>query len=397
MGVIAFRRALCIACIALGAISAAPAQDDPRATAFELEKQGRNAEAEAAWRTLAREHPTDAEPFAHIGLIEARQQHYDEAIRSYRKAAALNPAMPGLQLNMGLAYFKNGDYREAIRIFDPLLKQQPADSPETQRLAVLIGMSHYGLGEYAAAAPFLKQASEHDATNLPLLLDLAHSCLLSHQYPCVLDAFHRMVALNANSAEADMLVGEALDAMKDPAGSVREFRAAIEADPKEPDVHFGLGYLLWTQKQYAEAAQEFQAELANTPGHAKSLLYLADSEIQLNRMDEAGAILEKLVKSEPANEMARLDLGIVYSETGRRTEALRELKIAAGLKPGDVDVHWRLGRLYRTMGNDAEARREFGIASSLNKAADEALIDVLTRESKNSATGDGAAPAPQPK
>jgi hypothetical protein len=38
-------------------------------------------------------------------LLEARQQHYAEAVGFYRKAMALNPAMPGLRLNMGLALF----------------------------------------------------------------------------------------------------------------------------------------------------------------------------------------------------------------------------------------------------------------------------------------------------
>jgi len=40
--------------------------------------------------------------------------------------------------------FKNGDYREALVFFTPLLKEQPDASDEKQRLAVLIGMSHYG-------------------------------------------------------------------------------------------------------------------------------------------------------------------------------------------------------------------------------------------------------------
>jgi len=53
-------------------------------------------------------------------------------------------------------------------------------------------MSHYGLGEFAAATPYLKRAAEGDAQNLTLLLTLAHSCLLSKQYQCVLDEFHAL-------------------------------------------------------------------------------------------------------------------------------------------------------------------------------------------------------------
>jgi tetratricopeptide (TPR) repeat protein len=350
-------------------------------TALSLEQQGKSIEAEEAWKALSKARPGDPAPFAHLGLLEARQEHYPQAIAFYRKALALDPVMPGLRLNMGLALFKDGQYKLAIEMFTPLLKASASNSDETQRLTVLIGMSYYGLGKYSEASPYLKKASDRDAQNLPLLLALAHSCLLSSQYPCVLDAFHRMVALNADSAEADMLVGEALDEMTDRIGATREFRAAVQANPKEPNVHFGLGYLLWIQGQTQEAAQQFQAELKNDPEHLQAMLYLADSWIQLNRMEDARPLLEKLVKLNPASSMGHRDLGIVYAETSRAPDALREFKTAVALKPDDVNAHYRLGRLYRTMGNAALAKVEFDKSRNLNKSADDALLKAMSKPS----------------
>ena len=354
-------------------------QTDTGQAAVALEQRGQTAEAETAWKELSKAHPADPLPFAHLGLLEARQEHFPEAIAYYRRAMALNPGLPGLHLNLGLAYFKDGQYKLAIQTFTPLLKGGAQSAEETQRLNVLIGMSYYGLGQYASAAPYLKTASVQDAENLPLLLSLAHSCLLSKQYPCVLDTFHRMVALNAESAEADMLVGEALDEMKDRIGATREFRAAILANPKEPNVHFGLGYLLWMQGETAEAAQQFQAELNNDPEHMQAMLYLADSEIQMNQMEDARPLLEKLVKINPASPMGHVDLGIAYTEAGRTQDALGEFKTAIALKPDDVNAHWRLGRLYRSMGKTAEANVEFDKSKSLNKAADEGLLKVMQK------------------
>ena len=82
-----------------------------------------------------------------------------------------------------------------------------------------------------------------------------------------------------------MLAGEALDAMRDHVGAIKQFRAAVKADPGQPDVHFGLGYLLWTQNQYEEAAQQFKLEIDNFPNDAQALAYLADSNVRLNRSD----------------------------------------------------------------------------------------------------------------
>jgi tetratricopeptide (TPR) repeat protein len=386
------RFVICLTFALFGVGSRAPAQSDQRQAAISLEQQGKTAEAASAWEALSRAEPSNPEPFAHLGLLEARQQHYAPAIRFYRKALALDPAMPGLQLNLGLALFKNGDYRQALQSFAPIIKSQPED----QRLNILVGMSHYGLGEYAVAAPYLKRAADRDPNNLTLLLTLAHSCLLSSQYPCVLDAYHRLIAQNAESAEADMLVGEALDEMKDPVGAMREFREAIVANPKEPNVHFGLGYLLWTKGQYPEAAKEFQAELANDPQHLQAMLYLADAQMQMSQMDEAMPLLEKLVKLSPQNAMAHLDLGIVYADQGRKPEALAELKQSIRLAPNNVNAHWRLGRLYRSMGMTTEAKAEFDNASSLNKTEDERLLKVMSTipasDRKSSARTDTSTP-----
>jgi tetratricopeptide (TPR) repeat protein len=376
---------ICLAwSISLGMIAtrctgqAATAAGNQRQTALAYEQQGDNAKAEDAWRTYLKAHPSNPEAYAHLGLLEARQEHYQEAVPLYRKALALNPAIPGLRMNLGLALFKGGEMKQALQVFTPLLKSQPADSPDAQRLTILIGMAHYGLGEYAAAVPSLKRAAQHDTQNLTLRLALAHSCLWSKQNQCVLDTYHEILMLNADSAEADMLAGEALDEMKDTAGAIRQFRAAVKADPKVPDVHFGLAYLLWTQKQYAEAASEFQAELDNNPNHVQAIFYLGDTQMELKHPELAQPLLEKVLRIDASREQAHLDLGIVYADTGRNDDALKEMKEAERLAPEDVAVHWRLGRLYRAMGKKDEAKAEFERASSIHKSADTSLVNEIS-------------------
>jgi tetratricopeptide (TPR) repeat protein len=367
-----------------------------RQQALVLEQQHNFSEAETSWQALSKTYPNNPEPYAHIALLEARQEHYKDAIPLYRKALEMNPNVPGLRFNLGLALFKDGQLKDAIPEFSALLKAAPPDSAEAQRLTILLGMSRYGLAEYAEAVPFLKQAAANDPQNLPLRLALAHSCLWSKQNQCVMDVYHEILNLNAESAEADMLAGEALDEMKDNEGSTKMFRAAVKANPKEPNVHFGLGYLLWTQKQYPEAATEFQAELANDPGHAQAMLYLGDTYLQLNKPEEARPLLQKAIELDSSLWLANLDLGIIDSDAGRNDDALRELLAAAKVKDDDVNVHWRLARLYRATGKKDEAKTEFDKASKLNKAADEDLYRKISNGRQR--PPDSAAPpaAPNP-
>ncbi len=380
-----------IACFAQGG----PVQAPTRQTALALEQQGQIDRAEAAWRAIAKAHPGSPEPYGHLGFLEARQGNYKEAVPNYRKALAMNPSIPGLRLDLGLALFKGGQLKEAIPEFKILLKSAPPGSPDAVRLTTLIGMAYYGLAEYPSAAPYLKEAADRDPNNSTLLLSLAHSYLWSKQFKNVLDVYHQILSINPDSAEADMLAGEALDEMKDNAGATEMFRAAVKANPKEPNAHFGLGYLLWSQKKFPEAASEFSAELANDPNHKQALLYLADSDIQMNQLDPARPLLEKVLRLDSSIALAHLDLGIVESEQEHNEEALRELLIAEKLMPSDVNVHWRLGKLYRTMGKKEEAKVEFDKASSLNKAADEDLYKKIAAGNARGPQGQTPPPAPE--
>jgi tetratricopeptide (TPR) repeat protein len=334
-----------------------------RQQALQLEQQGNNVEAENAWRSIATANPQNPEAFAHLGLIEARQEHYDEAIADYRKALALDPALPGLQMNLGLALFKAKDFKNSVKPFTGELKKHPDD----QRLTILLGMAHYGMGDYFVAIPYLKKAAERDPQSLPLRLTLAHSCLWSKQYQCVLDVYKEILALNAESAEADMLAGEALDEKGDNAGATEQFRAAVRSNPKEPNAHFGLAYLLWTQSRFPEAAREFQAELDNDPQHLQARAYLGDSYVHLNDYAKAQPELEKAVAADPSLALVHRDLGIVYAEDGQPDKAINELQKAIALDPKDVAPHWRLAKLYQSTGRKEDAKAEFAKASTMNK------------------------------
>ena len=368
----------------------AGAKDSRRSEVLALEQQGRIADAAAAWQAIAKAHPGDAEAYAHLGLLQAREEHYKKAIPFYRKALGLNPQIAGLRLNLGLAYFKAGDMRSAVGTFEPLLRETRPESAEALRLNTLIGLAQYGMGEYANAIPFLKVATSADPANLQFRFYLAQSCLWSKQYQCVLDVYREILTLNAESAEADMLAGEAYDEMKDEAHAIQEFEAAVKAGPNTPDVHFGYGYLLWRALRFDEAEKEFKSELANNPAHPLALTYLADVEIRANHSDEAVPYLVHAIQIQPSIALAHLDLGAAYATQGRSEDAVRELKEAERLSPNDPKIHWQLGLFYQTLGRTAEAKAALDKTRSLQDAADQSVVEKLHLAQSAPAAGTNA-------
>jgi len=355
--------------VGAGVVRQVAAQQAERAEAVAAERQGDVSGAETLWLQMSAAEPKNPEPLAHLGLLESRQEHYGPSIGYYERALVLKPDFPGLRMNLGLAEFKAGQFPLAIRTFQAELKQHPGDL----RLTILLGMSHYGMGDYLVAVPYLKRAAAQDAQNETLRLTLAHSCLWSKQFACVMDTVKEMLVINPESAEADMLAGEALDETGNEGDATVQFRAAVAADPMQVNAQFGLGYLLWKQGNYSEAVRPFEAELVNDPKHAEARAYLGDCHVAAGNYASAEPELVKALEDDPSLAMAHRDLGITYASTGRNPLAVEQLQKAIALDGSDIAPHWRLAKVYQQMGEKDKAKDEFRIAGKMTQSKDEVL------------------------
>ncbi len=122
----------------------------------------------------------------------------------------------------------------------------------------LLGLSYYGTKRFAEAAKYLKVTAQADPGNTELHQVLAQSCLWAKDYPCAMDEFKQMLKQNPDSAAVHVLMGEAMDGLERAADAIQEFKIAAKAAPREPGIHFGLGYLYRKAHQYDEAKAAFR-------------------------------------------------------------------------------------------------------------------------------------------
>jgi|HubBroStandDraft_1064217.scaffolds.fasta_scaffold04841_3 tetratricopeptide (TPR) repeat protein len=325
-------------------------------------------------QTMAAGNRADIPALANTGLELSRQQHYKEAADCYRKALSIESNIREIQLNLGLAEFKLGDFQAAL---GPLSAVLAAD-PGNVQARTLLGMSYYGAGMYAKAVPELDRALTGDPENTQLHHVIAQSCLWSGQHQRALQEFEWLLRKQPDSAATHMLMGEALDGLGRDPEAIGEFQAAAAAAPKEPEVHFGLGYLFWKERRYDEAESEFRRELTNDPSHAQANAYLGDVLLHRDDPEAAGPLLEKASRLDAKIRIVHLDLGIIFAGRKEYGPAERELREAVRLDPSKADAHYRLAQVYQSLGRTAEAKAERAVVTGLHEKRNEDLLEQIS-------------------
>jgi Flp pilus assembly protein TadD len=137
--------------------------------------------------------------------------------------------------------------------------------------------------------------------------------------------------------------------------AVAEYREAIELEPDYPDAHLNLGLTLADADRTDEAMAELKRAVELDLGDALPRHELAGLQMDTGDYRSAIAQLKEVVRLEPQNFEAWLDLGICYAQKGFYAEAERAYGSARELKGDDLLVIYNLGALYALWGRPREA------------------------------------------
>ena len=102
------------------------------------------------------------------------------------------------------------------------------------------------------------------------------------------------------SAESRLNEGLVLSEKKDWYGAEKAFRDAIRLRAAFPEAWNGLGFVLRSLKQYEESIQSYKEALRLRPDYPQALEYLGEAYVQIGRLDEAKAVLDRLRPLDPA-------------------------------------------------------------------------------------------------
>ena len=208
-----------------------------------------------------------------------------------------------------------------------------------------------------------------------------------------------LVREGADSARLHQVTAELLESEGDFPRAVRQYRKALEVNPRLPGANRALAVAIISsnpdQAGSQEAEQALERELSFNPRDAESLYQLG--EIHWRR-DEPGQALErfsKAVEIRPDFVEGLIALGKVLTATEQVERAADYLKRAVEIDPENDVAHYRLARAYRQLGRIEEATKELKEFRRIRSAMESlgAIYRQVQRGTVTDQTLDGREPS----
>jgi len=343
---------------------------------------------------VAQTDASDVQRYAEAGQNALANGHYEEAERAYEKLRDLEPGVAEVHANLGLIYFQERKFKQAVPALSQALKLKPA-LPKT---SLLLAMSLSELSRYGEALPGLEKGfrqSTDPAIKRMCGLQLLRTYTglrrdnkavevaleLNRLYPDDPEVLYHTGKIFGNFAFLSMqklaqvapasvwrhqAEAEANESQGSYDAAISEYRQVLSVDPRRPGVHYRLGRSLLARSRQnntpddtASASKEFEQELELDPGNANAAYELAEIHRNAGEFDLAQEFFEQALSDYPEFAEAHLGLAAVFMSMQKPGVALPHLQQAVSLNPENEVAWYRLSQVQGLLGHDAEQKKAF--------------------------------------
>jgi len=306
----------------------------------------------------------------YLGRLDIDRQDYAGAIRNLSKAV-VKPPFPDTSYYLGFAYFKKGDFSNAVHWLEEAKKANPSDS----RIPYQLGFVYrkQGLEEKAKKEMALSQQLRQKDTNESRIKTECEEKL--EQGPP--EAAHAVCDQLYDRDNADRLttLGTIYGQHGDLQAALQPLERAAELAPQNPQMQYNLALTYFQLNRFEEARKPLEATLQRWPDVFQlNSLYGA---VLMRQGDLPGAfntLRHALELNTSSSEVATMlyatasDLGQANLKAKNYSEALHYFAQASAARPQEAAPHRRMAEIYTLTGRTAEARSEQEKADQLGNS-----------------------------
>jgi tetratricopeptide (TPR) repeat protein len=269
----------------------------------------------------------------------------------------------GIRLNIGLVYFRQNNFKEAIAPFDSVVKSQP----DAIQPRYLLGLCYFFIDDPANTVTTLEPLWPQQSNSLSYLYVLGNAAGQAGRKDLEQRALAQLVEIGQNSAEFHLFMGKAHLNRQEYEPAVNELKTAATMNPNLPFVHFNLGLAYFHTDDFDHAKEEFIKDIAIEPEVAFNYDQLGATNWRLQQYKEAEENFRAALSRDPRLTSSRFGLAQVYNQAGKYQAALAELDTALNLDPKNNNLHYLRGRVLLRLNRTQEAQAELTMAERIIK------------------------------
>ena len=342
------------------ALAQEPSADQLLRTAIAEQERGDFQAAIRDYRKVIELRPSEVKAKVNLGAALVHVGQFDEGIAMYRSAlpslAFKNPVL----LDIGLAYYKKGDFGNAREQFETVHRAQPRNT----RVAILLGDTEIRLQKPNDAVALLEPLSAENADTLDFEYVYGSALIAAgHRRDGV--PHIEKVAQGQNSADAYLLAGATRLQLDDFEPARKDLETALHLNPKLPNVYTLVGEARDKTGAAQEAEPAFREALKINPNDFEANLYLGAILYKRRDTDEARTYLEKALALNPKDLMAQYQSALLKSASGEYEAATQMLEQVVKDDPDWLEPHVQLANLYYKLHRPQDGARERQVVDRL--------------------------------
>ena len=221
-----------------------------------------------------------------------------------------------------------GEYEEALRIFEDLLSENP-----TLTDAYLgMGDVQYELGNYQGAEVSFARAARLEPRNFDAQFGHGRVLEALTRYSDAIRAYQRALTIRPDSLEANLGISSSYLQSDRPDSAIRYAEAAAKLEPEAVHTRLNLASTYEGAGMFEEAIREYEVALELGDTTQELLLRVIGAYMKAKRWQEAANAAETLVKIAPSSA-AYERLGRAYFRLGKYEMSMEAYREAVDLDP----------------------------------------------------------------
>jgi len=293
--------------------------------------------------------PDDPGAHNNLAIVYYNKSLIKDAVEELKRALEIEPHFTLAKNNLDYIYRTTGYYDEDVE----RLKKEVEKAPNGAEARLKLARAYKSTGDYYDALKHYNKYLRHNPADKDALIEMGISCKSIGFYEPAIEAFKKAIRIRGDLSSAHKYLGEVYYNLGVFPHAINELKKAIKLDPKDAETYYLLSFAYGEEGRFDKAKEAANKAVQLNPRYGKTEPNLGLGIYRQKGYEDFLSISKSMVKDQPF--FGYYVMGLTYKNKGMFEEALRELRRAKEVDPGNPLIKEQIGEVLLFLGKNEDA------------------------------------------